>query len=70
LGGLPFSGKTGWGAMSSHVPTADGNIVVMFAPHVGIDRNGVVGSIHRHGQDKNSSACGAAIGALSALKKD
>jgi hypothetical protein len=56
--------------MSSHVPTADGNIVVMFAPHVGIDRNGVVGSIHRHGQDKNSSACGAAIGALSALKKD
>ena len=48
LGGLPFSGKTGWGAMSSHVPE-DGNIIVMFAPHVGIDRNGIVGSIHRHG---------------------
>jgi len=42
----------------------------MFAPHVGIDRNGVVGSIHRDGIEKNSSACGAAIGALGALKKD
>jgi hypothetical protein len=44
-----FTGKTGWGAFSSHVPTPDGNIVVMFAPHVGIDRDGVVGRIHRDG---------------------
>ena len=36
LAGLPFTGKTGWGAFSSHCP-ADGNIVVLFAPHVGID---------------------------------
>ena len=36
LGGLPFTGKTGWGAFSSHCPE-DGNIVVLFAPHVGID---------------------------------
>ena len=70
LAGLPFTGKTGWGAFSSHVPTPDGNIVVMFAPHVGIDRDGVVGSIHRDGLAKNSSACGASIGALGALKKD
>jgi len=42
----------------------------MFAPHVGIDRDGNVGSIHRDGLEKNSSACGAAIGALAALKKD
>jgi len=70
LAGLPFTGKTGWGAFSSHVPTPDGNIVVMFAPHVGIDRDGVVGSIHRDGLSKNSHACGASIGALGALKKD
>jgi hypothetical protein len=42
----------------------------MFAPHVGIDRDGNVGSIHRDGLAKNSSACGASIGALAALKKD
>ena len=42
----------------------------MFAPHVGIDNKGVVGSIHRDGIEKNSSACGASIGALAALKKD
>jgi hypothetical protein len=42
----------------------------MFAPHVGIDRDGNVGSIHRDGLEKNSSACGAAIGALGALKAD
>lgn len=46
LAGLPFVGKTGWGAFSSHVPK-NGNIVVLFAPHVGIDVNGVVGSIYR-----------------------
>jgi len=42
----------------------------MFAPHVGIDRDGNVGSIHRDGIEKNSSACGASIGALNALKED
>ena len=67
LAGLPFTGKTGWGAFSSHCPNPDGNIVVLFAPHVGIDNKGVVGSIHRGGLEKNSSACGAAIGALAAL---
>ena len=48
LAGLPFTGKTGWGAFSAHVPV-DGNIVIMFAPHVGIDRNGNVGKITRDG---------------------
>ena len=42
LGGLPFTGKTGWGAFSSHCPE-DGNIVILFAPHVGIDVDGTVG---------------------------
>jgi hypothetical protein len=49
LAGLPFVGKTGWGAFCSHVPSPDGNIVVLFAPHVGIDSNGNVGKIHRNG---------------------
>jgi hypothetical protein len=48
----------------------DGNIILLFAPHVGIDRDGNVGKIYRQGQSNCTSACGAAIGALAALKKD
>jgi len=67
LAGLPFTGKTGWHAMSSHVPK-DGHIVVLIGPHVGIDSEGRVGKVNRKGQSCVSSACGAAIGALAALK--
>jgi hypothetical protein len=67
LGGLPFTGKTGWHAFSSHCPD-DGHIVVLFAPHVGIDADGKIGGINREGQACGSSACGAAIGAYGAAK--
>jgi len=43
LAGIPFTGKGGWGAFSGHVPD-DGNIVVLYAPHVGIDDEGKFGS--------------------------
>lgn len=69
LGGLPFCGKTGWGAFSSHVPT-DGNIVIMFAPHVGISKDGSIGFIQRDGHNCVSSACGAAIGAYNFNKEN
>mgnify|MGYP000868842178 CR=1 FL=1 len=69
LAGLPFTGETGWSAFSSHCPK-NGNIVLMFGPHVGVDNSGVVGSVRRDGQDNCSSACGAAIGAYAAIKKD
>lgn len=44
LAGIPFVGKSGWKAFTTHVPE-DGNIVVLFAPHVGIDKDGNVGEI-------------------------
>jgi len=66
LAGLPFTGKTGWGAFSHHVPE-DGNIVVLYAPHVGITADGVVGKVHRPGQEKETTACGASIGAYNSL---
>ena len=69
LAGFPFTGKTGWGAFSSHCPK-DGNIVIMIAPHVGIDHTGCVGKVSREGQDHPSSACGAAIGALAGCEAD
>jgi hypothetical protein len=68
LGGLPFAGKSGFGAFLHHVPDS-GKLLVIFAPHVGIDGIGRVGSLQRDGQAKVSTACGAAIGAYKELQK-
>lgn len=68
LGGFPFAGKSGFGAYLHHVPD-EGRLLVLFAPHVGIDENGKIGSLQRDGQAKLSTACGAAIGAYKELQK-
>eukprot|EP00930_Biecheleria_cincta_P047457 TRINITY_DN32903_c0_g1_i1.p1 TRINITY_DN32903_c0_g1~~TRINITY_DN32903_c0_g1_i1.p1 ORF type:complete len:710 (-),score=113.32 TRINITY_DN32903_c0_g1_i1:12-2141(-) len=65
ISGAPFVGKTGFKAFSSHVPD-DGNIVILFGPHVGIDESGEIGKCLRQGQRHTSSACGAVIGAYKA----
>lgn len=59
LGGIPFSGKTGFGAYASHVPD-DGNIFILFAPHCAVshktvglkhhtDDDHICGYYHRNG---------------------
>jgi len=48
-----------------HVPDS-GKLLVMFAPHVGIDGEGRIGALQRDGQAAVSKACGAAIGAFKA----
>jgi len=60
LAGVPFVGKTGFTAFSHHVPD-DGNLFVVYAPHVGISPNGEVGKMLRDGQNRLSTSCGAAI---------
>ena len=67
LAGLPFAGKSGFGAYLHHVPD-DGKLLVLFAPHVGVDKEGRIGGLQRDGQAAVSSACGAAIGAYKALQ--
>lgn len=67
LGGIPFTGKTGFAAYAAHVPDS-GNIFVLFAPHVAISEEGKIGYYHRRGQAELSTACGAAIGAYNAVK--
>jgi len=69
LAGVPFTGAAGFNAFNHHVPK-DGNIFVVYAPHVGITEQGVVGKVHRPGQDHATSACGASVGAYNFLKKD
>jgi hypothetical protein len=66
LAGLPFVGKSGCKTLVEHLPK-DGNIILLFAPHVGIDNEGNVGTIKRNFQNFKTPACGAAIGSLLAL---
>ena len=44
-----------------------GKLLVLFAPHVGIDGQGRIGALQRAGQSAVSKACGAAIGAFKAI---
>jgi hypothetical protein len=66
LDGFPFTGLTGMGAFASHVPD-NGAVFIYYGPHIGITKTGVIGEIHRLGQNKNSGCCGAAKGALHKL---
>jgi len=66
LNGYPFAGITGMNAFAHHVPE-DGAVVVFYAPHIGITRDGAIGEIQRIGQREHSACCGAAKGALDKL---
>eukprot|EP00756_Hemistasia_phaeocysticola_P025749 Hpha_TRINITY_DN16022_c3_g1::TRINITY_DN16022_c3_g1_i1::g.118659::m.118659 len=65
LAGMPFCGQTGWGAFAAHLPR-DGRILLVFAPHTGVNADGEVGKLRRDGQDQDSTCCGAAIAAWKA----
>jgi len=66
LDGFPFAGLTGMGAFAHHVPE-DGAIVIFYAPHIGVTKDGKIGEINRYGQSTNSTCCGAAVAGLSKL---
>lgn len=67
LDGYPFAGLTGMGAFAHHVPT-DGAVVIFYAPHIGVTKEGELGKISRFGQENHSSCCGAAAAGLGKLK--
>lgn len=69
LNGFPFAGVTGMNAFAHHVPE-DGAVIIFYAPHIGITKDGTIGEISRIGQSSNSACCGAAKGALGKLQKD
>jgi hypothetical protein len=62
LAGFPFGGKTGFGAMASHIPDG-GDCLVVFGPHVGVDADGVVGKVNRRGMAASGACCGSACAA-------
>ncbi|ODS73985.1 MAG: hypothetical protein ABS46_19760 [Cytophagaceae bacterium SCN 52-12] len=69
LNGYPFAGITGMNAFAHHVPE-DGAVLIFYAPHIGISKEGIIGEISRIGQSANSACCGAAKGALGKLAAD
>lgn len=69
LGGIPFTGKTGYSAFSHHVP-AKGNIFILFAPHVGVSNDLQLGQYNREGQAQSGASCGAAVGAYNRILAD
>ena len=67
LAGFPFAGNTGFGAMAAHVPD-EGYCFIVFAPHVGITQDGLVGKVERQGIKLVDSCCGSAIAASNYVK--
>lgn len=56
LGGFPSGGVTGFQSMASGIPV-NGTALLVFAPHVGVDQDGRVGTIPRRGKAKETSPC-------------
>ena len=67
LAGFAFGGVTSFGAMAHHIPK-NGSCVVVYGPHVGIDRDGNVGKLNRRGRDGNGPCCGSAAAACAYVK--
>lgn len=66
LSGFPFAGNTGFGAMAAHIPD-DGSCLIIYGPHVGISKDGVVGKVERVGIELVDNCCGSAIAASNYL---
>jgi len=64
IGGAPYGGKTGFAAFSHHVPE-NGNVFVLFGPHIGFSPEGEPGKFLRNGQQALSTSCGALCAAYS-----
>ena len=62
LAGIPFTGATGFSAYSHHVPDG-GNLLILFAPHIGLSNKNEFGKYSRDFQSADGAACGACVGA-------
>ena len=62
LAGFPFGGVTSFGAFASHIPDG-GDCLVIYGPHVGIDKDGTVGKVNRKGIALTNTCCGSACAA-------
>jgi len=68
ISGIPFTGKTGFGAFASHIPE-NGGAFILYGPHIGISADGKTGELNREGQSQNSTCCGSLIAGLQNVKE-
>ena len=69
ISGLPFVGKTGMKAFLSHVPT-NGLALIVYGPHIGFTKDGLIGKVYRKNQQKPSSCCGSISAAVIAIREN
>jgi hypothetical protein len=67
IAGFPFGGAMAFGAMARHIPT-DGQVIIVYGPHVGIDYDGVVGKVNRRGHSGSGSCCNSAKASMAYVK--
>lgn len=64
LSGIPFGGVTSFSAMAHHIPDG-GSCLIVYGPHVGMDRKGNLGTVERRGRRESGPCCGSACAAAS-----
>ncbi len=67
LAGFPFTGITGFGALSHHVPD-NGYLFILYGPHIGVSAVGELGKVKRPGMGERTASCGSLCGAYNYLK--
>jgi hypothetical protein len=67
IAGFPFGGCTAFGALCHHIPI-NGNCIIVYGSHVGIDHDGLVGKVNRRGHHGSGECCNAAIASLAYVK--
>jgi len=67
IGGFPFSGCTAVGALCHHLPK-DGQCLIVYGPHVGIDFDGVIGKVNRRGHQGSGACCNTGLASLEYVK--
>ena len=67
IAGFSFGGAMAFGAMCKHIPT-DGQVVIVYGPHVGIDYDGLIGKVNRRGHKGSGSCCNSAKASLAYVK--
>jgi len=63
LTGFPFGGIQSFKEMAQHIPN-EGSCLIVYGPHVGIDKDGNVSSVNPRGRGMLGACCESAIAAL------
>tara|TARA_R110002124_G_scaffold80533_9_gene213141 strand:- start:8151 stop:8846 length:696 start_codon:yes stop_codon:yes gene_type:complete len=69
ISGIPFAGKTGLNAFLSHVPKG-GAAVILYGPHIGLSKDGKLGTVKRENLNQSTPCCGSLVAGLDMITKN